>query len=136
MDVTCFNSVIVVSFSRHFPDDLARLRCRAVRGHSTAPRPAAYTFLGLFGGFPGADGAAAARSEGGWKPEKAERDLVFRAGRAEPAGMNGAAAAWGGRPDHPEGTMAASNRRNRWICSRMAANSFRGMATSAIWKIT
>ena len=28
-------------------------------------------------GFPGADGAAAARSEGGWKPEKAERGLIF-----------------------------------------------------------
>ena len=36
-------------------------------------------------------------------------------------------------PDHHEGTML-STARSRWMRSRMAANSFRGTATSANWR--
>lgn len=50
--------------------------------------------------------------------------------------MSGAAVVWHDIRARPEGTTLASGRRKRWMHSRMAANSSRGIATAAIWKIT
>lgn len=121
---------------RHFPDDLARPRCRAAQVYRTAPWPQGYTFFGHSCGLPGLRGVGPGRPQGRSTPPQARKGPVWPAERVGSARLRRGRAALSDRRAHPEGATPTSAHRSRRMRSRMAANSFRGTATSAIWKIT
>jgi len=115
---------------RHFPDSLARLRRRAVFAYYTVPAVAPTTF-GTLSPSPGSPMG----SRGGNWPATPRGTGRFPYWAHKPPGIVVTGARVSVLPGHHEGAMPGTGGRG-WMRSRMAAKSRRGIATSAIWKIT